>query len=50
MIASKRDHNIIGGNDLIIAAIALTHDLTLVTHNSREFNRVPVLRVEDWSV
>ena len=46
----ERERNIIGGNDLIIAAIALTHDLTLVTHNSREFNRVPGLRVEDWSV
>lgn len=39
----------IGANDLLIAAIALTHDLTVVTHNSDEFNRVPGLRVEDWS-
>ena len=41
---------IIGGNDLMIAAIALTHDLTLVTSNSGEFARVSGLRVEDWSV
>ncbi len=41
---------IIGGNDLMIAAIALTYDLTVVTHNCGEFNRVPGLRVEDWSV
>jgi tRNA(fMet)-specific endonuclease VapC len=34
---------IIGGNDLMIAAIALTHDLTVVTNNSGEFNRVPDL-------
>ena len=40
----------IGGNDLMIAAIALTHDLTVVTNNTSEFNRVPGLRVEDWSV
>ena len=39
----------IGGNDLMIAAIALTHDLTVVTNNSQEFCRVPNLRVEDWS-
>lgn len=39
----------IGGNDLLIAAIALTHDLTVVTHNCDEFKRVPGLRVEDWS-
>jgi tRNA(fMet)-specific endonuclease VapC len=29
----------IGPNDLQIAAIALAHDLTLVTHNTREFSR-----------
>jgi tRNA(fMet)-specific endonuclease VapC len=39
-----------GGNDLMIAAIALTHDLTVVTHNGAEFLRVPGLRVEDWSI
>ncbi|RYG39088.1 type II toxin-antitoxin system VapC family toxin [bacterium] len=39
---------VIGGNDLMIAAIALAHDLTLVTHNMGEFARVTGLRVEDW--
>lgn len=39
----------IGLNDLMIAAIALTHDLTVVTNNTDEFNRIPGLRVEDWS-
>jgi len=38
----------IGGNDLLIAATALAHDLTVVTHNTGEFGRVPGLRVEDW--
>lgn len=38
----------IGPNDLLIAAIALTHNLTLVTHNLVEFGRVPGLRLEDW--
>jgi tRNA(fMet)-specific endonuclease VapC len=38
----------IGPYDLLIAAIALAHDLTLVTHNRREFGRVPGLRTEDW--
>lgn len=45
----ERAGQVIGGNDMLIAAIALTHDLTLVTHNGAEFNRVPGLRVEDWS-
>jgi tRNA(fMet)-specific endonuclease VapC len=38
----------IGPNDLMIAAIALAHDLTLVTHNTAEFSRVPGLRLDDW--
>jgi tRNA(fMet)-specific endonuclease VapC len=40
----------IGGNDLMIAAIALTHDLTLVTHNLKEFGRVQGLKTEDWEM
>ena len=38
----------IGPNDLLIAAQALALDLTLVTGNTREFSRVPGLRVENW--
>lgn len=34
--------------DLLIACTALQHDLTLVTHNVRDFEHVPSLRVEDW--
>ncbi|MEO5715962.1 MAG: type II toxin-antitoxin system VapC family toxin [Luteolibacter sp.] len=45
----ERQGRIIGGNDLMIAAIALTHGLTVVTNNCQEFGRVPGLRVEDWS-
>ena len=39
---------IIGGNDLLIAATALANDLILVSHNTREFGRVPKLKLEDW--
>ena len=38
----------LGPNDLLIAAHALAADLTLVTANTREFERVPSLRVENW--
>lgn len=38
----------IGPNDLLIAAHALATDLTLVTANSREFSRVPGLKVDNW--
>jgi tRNA(fMet)-specific endonuclease VapC len=38
----------IGPNDMMIAAIALTNGMTLVTHNTSEFSRVPGLILEDW--
>jgi tRNA(fMet)-specific endonuclease VapC len=38
----------IGANDLVIAAIALANNLTLVTHNTSEFSRVIGLALEDW--
>jgi len=38
----------IGPNDLLITSMARAYDLTLVSHNVREFSRVPGLRVEDW--
>lgn len=34
--------------DLMIAATALVHDFALVTHNTRDFQAVPGLRLEDW--
>jgi tRNA(fMet)-specific endonuclease VapC len=40
----------IGSYDLQIAAIALANNLTLITHNTREFERVEGLRIEDWEV
>ncbi len=39
---------LIGPNDLLIAAIARAASLTLVTHNTREFGRVPGLVLDDW--
>lgn len=38
----------IGPNDLLIASIARSRGLTVVTHNVREFERVAGLDVEDW--
>jgi tRNA(fMet)-specific endonuclease VapC len=38
----------IGNHDLFIAAHARSRGMTLVTHNVREFARVPGLQVEDW--
>jgi tRNA(fMet)-specific endonuclease VapC len=46
--ALERKGERIGPHDLQIAAIALQHGLTLVTHNVREFSRIAELRLEDW--
>jgi tRNA(fMet)-specific endonuclease VapC len=40
--------DLIGANDLWIAAQARMMGLTLVTDNVREFSRVPGLTVENW--
>lgn len=40
----------VGKMDLKIAAVALEHGVTVVTNNVRDFNRVPGLLWEDWSV
>jgi tRNA(fMet)-specific endonuclease VapC len=39
---------LIGGNDLFIAAHARALDMTLVTDNIREFSRVDGLKLENW--
>ncbi len=40
----------IGNNDLWIAAHAKAAELILVTNNEREFKRVPGLKVQNWTV
>jgi tRNA(fMet)-specific endonuclease VapC len=40
--------NIIGPLDLLIAAHALSENLTLVTNNEKEFERIKSLKVENW--
>ena len=45
----EKQGNIIGGNDLLIAAHALSLGVTLVTNNEREFRRVKGLKIENWA-
>ena len=40
----------VGTMDLRIAAIAIANDLTLLTRNSIDFERVPNLRFKDWTI
>lgn len=46
--ALERAGTPIASNDLLIAAHARSRGLTLVTHNLREFERVPGLKTADW--
>ena len=39
---------VIGNNDLWIAAHAKAVGLTLVTNNGREFQRIPGLKIQNW--
>jgi len=34
--------------DLMIASVALVYDLTMVTHNTADFQNIPGLRLDDW--
>lgn len=44
----ERNGLIIGPYDLQIASIAIANGLTLVTNNTKEFNRVDGLKLENW--
>jgi tRNA(fMet)-specific endonuclease VapC len=46
----ERQGEMIGNNDLWIAAHAKAAGLTLVTNNEREFRRVRGLRVQNWTI
>ena len=44
----EKEGNVIGPYDLMIAAIALSNKMTLISHNTREFIRIKHLDLEDW--
>ena len=44
----KREGTSIGEMDTLIAAHALAEKLILVTHNTKHFDKVPGLKLEDW--
>ena len=48
--ALRAQGEMIGSNDLWIAAHALAGRLTLVTNNEKEFRRVHGLKIENWTV
>jgi len=46
----EKNGSIIGPNDLMIASIARSKNLVLITNNIDEFKRVKGLKIEDWTV
>ena len=45
----ERQGQVIGFNDLIIAATVMAHDGSLVTGNVKEFSRIDGLKLENWA-
>ncbi len=45
----EQQGRIIGANDLLIAAHAKYLKAVLITNNTREFERIPHLKIEDWT-
>ena len=45
----ERKGMVISERDTQIASIAMANNLTVVTHNVREFGRIGKLKVEDWA-
>lgn len=47
-IRTMRGLGRVGRADLLIACIALAHDAVLVTRNTKDFVRIPNLKLENW--
>lgn len=45
----EKKGQIIGTMDMLIASQALSHDLILVTNNTKEFERIETIRLENWT-
>ena len=46
----QKSGKIIDDFDLLIAATAVSFDLTMVTNNTSHFNRLADIKLEDWTV
>ena len=46
----ERKGQVIGNNDILIAATALLRNAVLVTNNTREFSRINGLKLDDWTL
>lgn len=46
----RKNGNVIGHNDVIIAGVAIDNELILITNNIRHFNRISKLELDNWTV
>lgn len=46
----KSKGNLIGNMDMLIAAHALSTNSVLISNNTREFERIPELKIENWTI
>ncbi|WP_411824613.1 type II toxin-antitoxin system tRNA(fMet)-specific endonuclease VapC [Leptospira sp. 'Mane'] len=46
----KKSGNLIGSIDALLAAQAISRNLTFITNNTKEFKRVKNLKIEDWTL
>lgn len=46
----RRNGNPISHNDVLIASIAITNDLVLITNNTAHFLRIRELEIDNWSI
>lgn len=46
----ERKGQVIGPNDMLIAATALAYNATLITNNTQEFSRIDGLNLDDWTL
>ena len=46
----ERKGQVIGNNDMLIAATALVRNAVLVTNNTSEFSRIDGLKLDDWTL
>lgn len=44
----KKTGRIIDDMDLLIASTAIAENMILVTHNTKHFEKIPNLRIQDW--
>ncbi len=45
----RKNGNLIDDIDLLIAGVAISNDMILITHNIKHFDRIDNLSIEDWT-